>query len=312
MKRRLWGGRRFETVLGKPLEPGDDWAESWEVCDRADDQSVVANGPLAGATLGSLMAQRGQELLGRHHPRARFPLLMKFLDIHEALSVQVHPNDQQAERLNPPDLGKFEAWYVVHCRPESVIYAGLEPGVDRRQLGEAIRGGYCEKCLHALPVRPGDCLLIPPGTIHASSAGLLVAEIQQSSDVTYRMYDWNRLGPDGKLRPLRIEEGLDVVDFQRGPLEPARPIASEKPAVSRLVQCDFFAWDRWELDSPAAAGGDRRCHILTVLEGAVGIEGEGFEEVILPCGATALAPAALGQVRLSPQGKTVLLDSYLP
>ncbi len=155
----------------------------------------------------SWFASAAPELLGRHHPQSRFPLLVKFLDAALPLSVQVHPNDEQAARLNPPDLGKTEAWYILSADPGSTIYAGLRPGVDRQQLADAIGQGTCEKLLHHFQPKAGDCLFIPAGTVHALGAGLLVAEVQQSSDTTFRLYDWNRVGPDGKPRPLHVEQG---------------------------------------------------------------------------------------------------------
>ncbi len=307
----LWGGRRLESSLAKHLAPGNNWAESWEICDHGPDQSLVQFGPLAGTSLGELVGQRGAELLGRHDPQPRFPLLLKFLDAAQKLSVQVHPDDAQAARLNPPDLGKTEAWVVLEAEPGSLIYAGLKPGIDRDTLAAAIGQGRCQDCLNVFQPDIGDCIFLPAGTVHALGAGLLVAEIQQSSDVTYRLFDWNRRGPDGKPRALHVEQGLAAVDFQRGPVGPAQPRSTERPKVSRLVQCDRFLLDRWEFDAPLPAGGDRRCHIIVVVEGEVRIEGDPADAV-LTRGGTALLPASLGAVRLSPLGNTILLDAYLP
>jgi mannose-6-phosphate isomerase len=311
LRQYLWGGRRFESSLGKSLPPGGDFAESWEVSDHGSDQSIVDFGPLAGTTLRELVTVHGRELLGRHHPQPSFPLLLKFLDGHQTLSLQVHPNDEQAARLDPPDAGKTEAWFVIEALPGSKIYAGLKPGVGREQLLDAIRRGECAPCLNAFVASPGDCVFVPAGTIHALGAGLLVAEIQQSSDTTYRLYDWDRVGPDGRRRPLRTEEGLDVVDFARGPVMPQRPQATNRPQVSRLVDCDKFVWDRWNFESELTAGGDDRCHILTVLRGAVQIGGDPAGSP-LSRGGTALLPASAGEVTLSPHGRTLLLDAYLP
>jgi mannose-6-phosphate isomerase len=311
LRQYLWGGHRFASSLGRSLPPGDDFAESWEISDHGADQSIVEAGPLAGTTLHELVAERGRELLGRHHPQPIFPLLQKFLDASKTLSVQVHPDDARAARLDPPDAGKTEAWLVVEAQPDSKIYAGLKPGVDRDRLAAAIREGTCEQYLNAFAASPGECVFISAGTVHAIGAGLLVAEIQQSSDTTYRLFDWNRVGPDGRPRALHVEQGLAVVDFARGPIVPQRPRATDRPQVSRLVECDKFVWDRWEFDAPLPAGGDDRCHILTVLQGAVQIAGDPAASP-LPRGTTALLPASLGQVMLSPQGRTVLLDAYLP
>ena len=311
VRRYLWGSRRLETCLGKPIGLGNDYAESWEIADHGADQSIVDQGPLAGATLGELVRQRGPELLGRHHPQSSFPLLVKFLDATQALSVQVHPNDEQAARLDPPDLGKTEAWYVISADPGSTIYAGLRSGVDRQQLADAIRGGTCENLLHHFEPKAGDCLFIPAGTVHALGAGLLIAEVQQSSDTTFRLYDWNRVGPDGKSRPLHVEPGLAVTDFQRGPVNPVKPQPAENPSARQLVACDKFTMNRWDFDQSQTIGGDDRFHIVCVLQGAVRV-GRDPQNAPLSKGGTVLLPASLGGVKLVPQQPTVLLDMYLP
>ena len=164
--------------------------------------------------------------------------------------------------------------YILSADPGSRIYAGLRPGVGRQQLADAIGEGTCEKLLHDFQPKAGDCLFIPAGTVHALGAGLLVAEVQQSSDTTFRLYDWNRVGPDGKPRPLHVEQGLAAVDFQRGPVAPAQPQPTDHPWVSRLVGCEKFIMDRWDFDRPQAIGGDDRFHIICILQGAVRIDGD--------------------------------------
>jgi mannose-6-phosphate isomerase len=292
-RRYIWGGRRFATALGRELPPGDDYAESWELVDRAADQSVVAAGPLAGATLGGLVRERGHDLLGRHAPKPAFPLLFKFLDACRDLSVQVHPDDVRAARLSPPDFGKTEAWYVVDALPGSRIYAGLAPGVDASGFAAALRAGRCAEVLHAFEARPGDCIFIPAGTVHAIGAGLLVAEIQQSSDVTYRLHDWGRTGPDGKPRPLHVEAGLEATT-RLGPVVPVRPVSTPDPFVHRLVACDYFLFDevapldRWQV------GGDDGCHFLAALSGQVRFTAHPDLPPLGP-GQCALLPAAAGR-----------------
>ena len=311
LRHYIWGGKRLGRSLGKPVGTHETCAESWEVCDHGADQSVVASGPLVGTTLGQLVKTRGDELLGRHHPQTRFPLLLKFLDAAEMLSVQVHPNDAMAAKLDPPDLGKTEAWVILETGPDGVIYAGLNSGVDRDTLAEAVRQGNCDQCLHAFHPSPGDCIMLHAGTAHTFGSDVLVAEIQQSSDATFRLFDWNRLALDGKPRPLHVEQALEAIDFQRGPVAPRSLGATERLQVSRLVECEQFILDRWDFDAPLSTGGDRRCHIIAVLSGAVQIERDPTETA-LPPGGTALLPAGLGPIRLSPQGRTVLLDAYLP
>lgn len=311
LRRYLWGGRRLAEALGKPLGEGGDYAESWEVCDRPGDQSVVANGPLRGATLGDLVRTRGDELLGRHAPKQRFPLLFKFLDAQKTLSVQVHPDDACAARLNPPDLGKTEAWVVLDAQPGSLIYAGLKRGFDRAALERELARGTCELCLHRFEPKPGDCVFLPAGMVHAIGEGLLIAEIQQSSDVTYRLFDWNRVGADGRPRALHIEQSLEVIDFSLGPGAPQKPVTTDRPHVDRLVECDKFVLDRWTFSSPEPIGGDDRCHLIAVLQGAVEIVG-GQETHRLAKGHTVLLPASVGARELVPRGRTALLDAYLP
>ena len=295
-RRYLWGGRRFATALGRDLPPGDDFAESWELVDHGADQSVVAHGPFAAATLGGLVRDRGFDLLGRHVRRDSFPLLFKFLDAQRDLSVQVHPDDARAARLMPPDLGKTEAWYVIDALPGSRIYAGLREGVGRGELEAAIHAGRCDEVLHAFQPRQGDCVFIPAGTVHAIGAGLLVAEIQQASDVTYRLFDWNRVGPDGKPRPLHIDAGLDAVT-RFGPVNPVEPVATADAAVRRLVGCDYFTFDEVLPAGEWQVGGDEACHFLAVLAGEVTLD-DAWMLPPLRRGSCVLMPATLPRQRL--------------
>lgn len=310
-RRYLWGGRRLETVLGKELPPGDDYAESWEVVDRGEVQSVVAAGPLAGTPLAELVATRGEELFGRGVDiPPRFPLLVKLLDAQRTLSVQVHPNDQQAARLVPPDLGKTEAWVVLHAEPGAEIFAGIKRGFDRHALEREIHRGTVELCLHRFQPQVGDCVFIPAGTVHALGAGLMIAEIQQSSDVTFRLFDWKRVGPDGRPRELHVEQALDVIDFDAGPVNPCVPQPTGEPGVERLVACDKFVLQRHTFDAPRSLGGDDRLRVLMGVEGAVEAAGDAAEA--LQRGQTLLLPACAGAVRLSPRGTATILTAYLP
>jgi mannose-6-phosphate isomerase len=311
LRRYLWGGRRLEEVLGKPLPPGDDYAESWELVDHGQDQSVVAAGPLSGTTLHEIVRQLGPALLGRHTPLDQFPLLFKFLDAQRNLSVQVHPHDEQAAQLSPPDRGKTEAWIVMHAEPGSCIYAGLREDVDRPMLEQAVADGTAESCLHVVRPAVGDCMLIPAGTVHAIGAGLVIAEIQQSSDTTYRLYDWNRVGHGGRPRQLHLQESLDVIDFDRGPIAVRTPQPTSAGHVHQLVSCDKFVVDRWRFDAARSLGGDNRCHLLVPLEGMVSIERDASPRPLVP-GQTILVPAAAGTVRLDPRDPVTLLDIYLP
>jgi len=327
-KRYLWGGRRLGTVLGKPIGQGDDYAESWEVADHEQGQSVVANGPLAGTTLHELVQTRGQELLGRHAPQSRFPLIFKYLDCNRNLSVQVHPHDEAAAKLTPPDLGKTEAWLILDAQPGSRVYAGLKAGFDRASLEREIQKGRAELCLNSFEAAAGQCVFIPAGTVHAIGSGLLVAEIQQASDTTYRIFDWNRVGPDGQPRKLHVDEALPVIDYSADQVLPQRPRQTYQPHVQRLVTCDKFVLERCEFSSPQNFGGDNRFHILSVLEGDLLLGASPREanvarqlgtstsnEVsLLPLGRgqTVLLPACLPPVAIAPRQSGTLLDMYLP
>jgi mannose-6-phosphate isomerase len=307
----LWGGRRLASALGKPLPEGDHFAESWEIVDHGADQSIVAEGPLAGKTLHMLVNEQGDALLGRHQPRGQFPLLLKFLDAQKTLSVQVHPNDQQAARLDPPDLGKTEAWVVLAADTGAKIYAGLKPGVDREQLQRAVANGKCEECLHEFEPAVGDAILIEAGTVHAIGGGLVIAEIQQASDTTFRLFDWNRIDRDGKPRELHVDQALAVIDFARGPVNPQVPQPTDRPHIERLVACDKFVLDRWRFDGPVSLDTIERFHILAVVEGAITTSAGGNVHR-LRRGETILIPACCEEVLLAPQGRGLLLDMYLP
>ncbi|GIW94311.1 MAG: mannose-6-phosphate isomerase [Pirellulaceae bacterium] len=310
-KQYLWGGRRLETVLGKKLGPGEHYAESWEVVDHGQDQSVVANGPLRGKTLGEIRSWSPQALLGRHADQDRFPLLFKFLDAQQNLSVQVHPDDQAAARLDPPDRGKTEAWVILDAAPGSRIYAGLRPGCTEPLLRQALAEGRLLEWLHSFQPQKGDCVFIPAGTVHALGAGLLVAEIQQSSDTTFRLYDWDRVGPDGQPRPLHIDQALAVIDFSRGPVEPVRP----QPATRQtLVSCPYFVLEQWQLHPETVPqvtwGGDDRFHILSVIAGELEVD-HPYVASPLSLGQTVLVPAAC-RLTLTARQPATVLDMYLP
>jgi mannose-6-phosphate isomerase len=310
-RRYLWGGRRLGTVLGKPIGPEDDYAESWELVDHGADQSVVRFGPLEGTTLSELVKQHGAQLFGDHGPSpSSFPLLMKLLDCNRTLSVQVHPNDEQAAKLTPPDLGKTEAWVVLAAEPGSKIYAGLKPGVTRETLAAALAAGHCETTLHEFEPRVGDCVFIPAGTIHALGAGLLIAEIQQASDTTFRLFDWNRVDAAGNPRALHVEESLATIDYARGPVGAQTPQPTGDPGRERLVECDKFVLDRVTLETPTTIGGDGQFHLLCVAEGSARAAGDPADQP-LARGDVALLPAAAGAVEVVPYGKTVLLDICL-
>jgi mannose-6-phosphate isomerase len=217
LKERVWGGRRL-AALGKPLpEEGPPIGESWELSDLPEGQSRVADGALAGITLGELVRERGSELLGPASlDGGAFPLLVKTIDAAETLSVQVHPDVDAAARLG--GRPKSEAWVILDASPGAVLYLGLRPGTTRAALEAAIAAGRVEELLRTVAVRAGDVVAVRPGTVHALGGGVLLAEVQQPSDTTYRIYDWGRLGLDGRPRALHVSESLEAVELEAAPV----------------------------------------------------------------------------------------------
>lgn len=226
-KKYLWGGRSL-AGLGKVLPQDSQIGESWEISAHPHGVSVIANGPLAGISLPEACRKLGQNLLGTALPdkdMQRFPLLIKFIDAHDRLSVQVHPDDLQAARLEHGEIGKTEMWYVVSARPDAHLIAGVKPGINRQSFARAINDGSCLDLLQDIPVKTGDVLNIPAGTVHAIGAGMVIYEIQQNADTTYRIFDYNRKDEKGQTRPLHIEQALQVIDFQH----------REKPALIKGI-----------------------------------------------------------------------------
>ena len=322
-RRYIWGGRRLADVLKKPI--GDQTAaESWEVVDHQDDQSIVRFGDLSGKSLRELIAEHGNDLIGKElmkkisadslpdHLRNRFPLLLKFLDANRNLSVQVHPDDEFGATLSPPDLGKTEAWYVMHADPGSKIYAGLKAGVSAESFRSAIESGDTESTLHSFEPKQGDCVFIRAGTQHAIGAGLLIAEIQQASNTTFRVYDWGRVGADGQPRELHIEQAIKATDFSRGPVACETPQATDDPQWQTIVRCEKFEMKRGKFDSPVSIDGDGRFRILAVTEGEMTVAGDP-SGTAMKLSDTTLLPACLGPTKLTPrQGGVEVLEIFVP
>lgn len=319
LKRTRWGGSRLGSVLQKPIGGEGDYAESWELADYGTDQTLVDGGPFDGTPLGEIVAEYGSELFGRHTGLEQFPLLVKFLDASDQLSVQVHPDDTLAGLFSPGENGKTEAWVIVDAEPDAVIYAGLKPGVDSVQLQEHLSEGTIEECLHRISVKAGDCVLIPAGTVHAIGEGILLAEIQQMSNITFRLFDWDRVGRDGQPRELHIAESLKCIDFTRGPISLATP----HPIVEfredfdatyetiELVSCPYFVLHRHRGSAPFAPVTRDRFHALSVLDGS-GYLACGNETFPLSRGQSILIPAVCETVQIVPDGEITVLDAFLP
>lgn len=313
LKRIRWGGRRLGTVLGKPIGDASDYAESWEIADCGDDQSVVADGPLAGQTLGQLVKSDAAALFGIGRRPQHFPLLIKYLDCNDRLSVQVHPNDEQARQMGRGQNGKTEAWFILEAKPDSVIYAGLKPGVDRPTLEKHLDAGTVEECLHRFPARRGDCVFVPAGTVHALGEGILLAEVQQSSDVTFRLFDWGRLGTDGKPRELHRDESLECIDFKRGPVNPVDVEAIERGTerIEEFVRCDYFILRQRTFSHSLQLEETGQFRVLMPLGRPIVLSADGYENT-LRLGATVLVPASAKNTVLKSAGRSVFLEVSLP
>ncbi len=310
LKRIRWGGTRLGSVLGKPIGDKSDYAESWEFSDQEGDQSVVATGPLAGTTLARLVRDHNEDLFGQHAGLEQFPLLVKFLDATDRLSVQVHPNDEQARQIDPQANGKTECWVIIDREPGSRIYSGLKPNIGREELLRHIEAGSVEECLHVVDVNPGDCVFIPAGTVHAIGEGILLAEVQQMSNITYRLYDWGRVGADGKPRPLHVDESLACIDFDRGPVDPVtpEPIASFRESLDawyeteELISCPYFILQRHRGNAPLTLTRSNRFHCLMVIDGHCHIA-SGDKSLPLKKGQSVLVPAACSSLQIVPDGE---------
>jgi mannose-6-phosphate isomerase len=314
LRRLIWGGRRLGTVLHKPIGDETDYAESWELSDYHESVSVVHEGDLAGTTLRQLVHSRGEALLGPAlGPRDQFPLLVKYIDAHQVLSVQVHPDDETGKRL-AGDNGKTETWLILDAEPGSAIYAGLKQGVGRVELAKAIQSGQVEHVLHRFMAKPGDCILIEAGTVHAIGAGVLLAEIQEMSDATFRIDDWGRLGADGKPRPLHIRQAMESIDFSRGPVNPITPQVESIEGGGtreRLSRSSYFALDRLRLKQSTTVGQDDRFTILMGVGGCFELV-HGGKSVVLDFGRTVLLPATLGPCQVLPRGDATVLTCVVP
>lgn len=332
----IWGGRKLGTSLHKPIPPEGVWAESWEIVDHGSDQSIVvddialnglttrssksdsAANLLVGKSLRQLIEMAPESVLGvGADSQSQFPLLLKYLDCQRVLSIQVHPNDAYGAKMVPPDLGKTEAWYVVDASDDALIYAGLKAGVDRSALVEAIAEGHIESCLHSFHPSRGDCVFIPAGTVHALGAGLIVAEIQQASDTTFRLYDWNRVGADGAPRPLHIDQALDVIDFDNGPINTVVPKPTSHPGRINLVTCDRFVLDKLTEDVQELSLNNQFA-IATVVQGhatitpALQSSQSDFSPCTLSLGQSVLIPAAIPAINISIAPSSTLLLATPP
>ena len=312
---RPWGGHQLADLLSTPLPTESHVGEAWVLSDRPDHQSRVADGPFKGWTLRQLMEKFPEQLLGTLAPRfVRFPLLLKFLDAHDLLSVQVHPSDRQANYLPAGETGKTEAWVVLEAGPESLIYAGLQTGTTAESLQLDLTDKTVAGHLPCFTPKPGDAVFLPAGTVHALGGDVVVFEIQQNSDVTFRLYDWDHVDArTGKLRALQVDQAIACIDFAQGPLGPVVPVveATTPTARERLFECEHFCLWRIHAKSPFTVGAMGAPRVLVCTDGAGQVE-HGGGTYGLARGDVMILPAVVGTCVFRPGASVNLLEVGLP
>jgi mannose-6-phosphate isomerase len=307
-KSYVWGGRRIRSQFRRAAAPAV-CAESWEICDRPEGMSVVRNGPLAGASLRELVEHMGADLLGRDSGGAPFPLLLKIIDAARKLSVQVHPDSRAAALFGGEP--KTEMWYVLDADPGACVFAGLKPGTGRRQFEAALRKERVAEVLKRVPVRRGQAVFVPAGRVHAIGEGCLLLEIQQNSDTTYRLYDWGRVGADGRPRPLHLREGMDSIRWLHRGEALVRPVPRSRDGRDmdfRVPDRSFFRVSRLQVNRPRRLRNDGRSwRVLFSARGETRVEANGMSETAAE-GTSCLLPAALRSCTLAPlRGVSTLL-----
>jgi mannose-6-phosphate isomerase len=292
---RVWGGRRLESEFGKKLPSQKPIGESWEIVDRPETQSIVRNGPLRGKTLHQLWTQHRDEIFGNVPDAPRFPLLLKLLDAREKLSLQVHPPEGVASKLGGEP--KTEFWYVASADPGAELHVGFRESITRDRFENALRDGTAADYVHKIRVKSGDAAFLPSGRLHALGAGNLLIEIQQNSDTTYRVFDWNRVEDKGKPRSLHVDQALQCIDFND-----VAPKLIE-PQGELLVRHDLFEIQKWNLQSPRAVTPSGQFAIVCCLTGSLRCV-----DVNLKPGEFSLVPAGLRDRQLNPisEGTTLL------
>jgi len=298
---RVWGGRMLEACYGRELPSDQPFGESWEISDRQDEQSVVSSGPFKGKTINQLWNDHREEIFGDDMPECeRFPLLIKILDARSDLSIQVHPPADLAESYGGEP--KTEMWYIADTTPDAKLYVGVKKGVSKESFKENIDSGTVEQAVHAITPKNGESILLKSGRLHAIGAGFLIYEIQQSSDTTFRVFDWNRLGLDGKPRQLHIEESMACIDFSD--FEPSM----DSPKGDTITQCDYFHVNERNFgnDQKVTSVNPNTFSILTVVEGSL----KDSEGTHYKAGDFFLLPRLANP--LTSVGKVKILETTLP
>ncbi len=305
-KEKVWGGRTLAPRLGFAPDFDGPLGETWELSDYPGEETAIRGGAFDGVSLRTLMVEHGSTLLGssRPDPDGRFPLLVKFIEAADDLSVQIHPPDGDK---SPTGVGKTEAWYVLGTEPGAAVICGLKEGTEQARFEADAASARVRDHLHEFPVTAGDCIFVPSGQTHAIRAGVTLCEVQQTSDVTFRMYDWDRLGLDGQPREVHVEQACSVVDYALSPGAAVRVPADE--AAGELARCDYFRLELLRPGVGAALTRDGRARTVSVVAGAGKIASSdgSFSSRELRFGDTLLIPASLGAVEFAADGDLELL-----
>ena len=309
---KIWGGRNLERLFGRRL-PAGKIGESFEIACRGDGDTTVAEGAEKGKRLSELIAEDGPALMGRAiHEKyhGRFPLLVKILDANDILSVQVHPTDAYAaQHETGGDTGKEETWFVIEAREGARLIKGLKPGTTPETFARLLKEGRLEACLNAFPVSAGDVVHVPTGTVHAIGAGLVLAEIQRNSNVTYRVYDWNRVGADGEPRPLHVDDAMEVIDWHQNLPDRLTPAVLGRGDVThkRLAACDFYEIESYEGRGAFPLDLDGEAFRMAIVIRGTGRMRHVRGETPFAAGQSVLIPAAMGHMDFELEAPSLVL-----
>jgi mannose-6-phosphate isomerase len=315
-KEKVWGGQGLRQRLDKAIPADTPIGESWEISAVPGDESIARGGPYPGKTLPEICAREAEELLGAVFGPASFPLLYKFIDANDRLSVQVHPDDERARSQSPGAFGKTECWYIVDAKPGTEVLCGFKQGVRLSDVKNAVLDNSLPSLCNYLSIKPGDVVFVPAGTVHATLAGTLLYEVQQTSDTTFRLYDWGRTGADGKPRALHVDAALGALDLTyhtRHIIRPA-PLAAPRSVYHALrVACRYFALEEYKFLGPGecTVPAKRSFRVITVLSGSLTLSSGPVQDVFAK-GESALIPASIGDLPCSGEPGTHFLVSYVP
>jgi len=313
-KEKIWGGQKLKTILNKEIPEDTPIGESWEISDHDVDTNIISNGSFAGKNLHYIFTKFKKELLGNRlatQYSEKFPLLFKFIDGSGKLSIQVHPNNEYAQKHEKDAFGKTEAWYIVHAEPDSYIIAGLSKKTTKEEFAQAIENNALEPYFNKIYVKSGDFIYIPSGRLHAIMPGILLNEIQQNSDITYRVYDWNRPGLDGKPRTLHIQQSLDTINFKDIKIDKEIP-SPINDYTQLLKKSPFFTVEKLNLTKTVTESTtiSDSFHGLSMLEGRANIKTK-KNNLKIEKGNSILIPHSVGEYTIVPEDTCLLLKSYI-